>query len=1085
MNKLFKRKIPLKNIFLKNKENVNFKFNRFKYCTNVTEDKKIEDMVRNEQPHTVLIDSSAIIYKSYHSISADLHKDGVKTNAVFGFIRSLLNIMEDLKPIDYIAIVGDTSRNTNWRRKFHQKYKENRDEVPSDLIPQFPIIVEGTNACGIKYISQDTFESDDIIATLSKNAEEKGHKVTIVSPDKDFCQLITPNISLYDPNKDVYLKRDDVKTKFDVFPEQFIEFQSLSGDKSDNIPGVKGIGPKKAAILLNKFGNIENIYNKIDEVAKTEKKALLGYKDDLEISRKLVTLVDNVPIPSTLEDLKFTQLNKTTLYNFLKEYNFYAIINKHFGSYVAPPSKKQEQNITQEISKMKGVTIVDSPETAKIVLEKLMKLNNVYHACDTETIDIDVKNESPVGHGKIICASIYCGPEFDFGNGPRIWINNLDKAEGTINYFKEYFEDESIKKVWHNYSFDKHILENHGIHCKGFGGDTMHMARLWNSSRNTTGGYSLAQLSKELLGENQNKKTMTELFGRVNMKIDGTEGKETTVPPLEDLQRDSETIEGWINYSTLDTEATWYLREKLHQMLKDMHWQKNSNGEFNMWDFYHSYFVPFGELLTEMETEGIKVDVEYLKQIEQVALKDLEKNQNVFKLWASKYCPDALYMNTNSAAQKQQLFFAPAVNSKTKEQMPIEALFKVPNVEGYIEEGKKKPKKNRDIKLRGFGFPVLETSDSGFPSVGGDILKKLAGSDLNSKSPRWGIAYNFFGGGAEGEEACKAIASLVETAAIDTLLSNFILPLQRIVDKNNRVHGSLNLNTETGRLSSRNPNLQNQPALEKDIYKIRKAFTCEPGNLLIGVDYGQLELRLLAHITDCKSMIEAFKSGGDFHSRTAIGMYPYVSEAVKNGDVLLEWDNSKGVAPKPLLKDIYGTERRRAKTLNFSIAYGKTARGLSQDWGVTLQEAQDTLERWYSDRPEVKSWQKMTIDRTRKTGYTLTLMGRRRPLPDINGNIPSKRGHAERASINTPLQGGAADVVMSAMLKIRNNQQIKELGWRQILQIHDEIILEGPKEHADQVLKLVGEIMSNPFKSKLKIDLVVDGRTGNNWYECK
>ena len=215
-------------------------------------------------------------------------------------------------------------------------------------------------------------------------------------------------------------------------------------------------------------------------------------------------------------------------------------------------------------------------------------------------------------------------------------------------------------------------------------------------------------------------------------------------------------------------------------------------------------------------------------------------------------------------------------------------------------------------------------------------------------------------------------------------------------------------------------------------------------------------------------------------------MYPHVAEAVKKGDVLLEWDYSGGKEPeKPLLKDVFGMERRRAKTLNFSIAYGKTARGLSQDWNVSLQEAQETLERWFSDRPEVKQWQRDTIAMTKQTGYTTTLMGRRRPLPDINGPSPARRGHAERAAINTPLQGGAADVVMMAMLKIRKNARLKELGWRQILQIHDELLLEGPKESVQEALAIVKELMANPFTQKLRVDLVVDARTGNNWYECK
>ena len=244
------------------------------------------------------------------------------------------------------------------------------------------------------------------------------------------------------------------------------------------------------------------------------------------------------------------------------------------------------------------------------------------------------------------------------------------------------------------------------------------------------------------------------------------------------------------------------------------------------------------------------------------------------------------------------------------------------------------------------------------------------------------------------------------------MLASFIEPLQKLADENGRVHCSLNLNTETGRLSARRPNLQNQPALEKDLYKIRDAFTCEPGNLLIVADYGQLELRLLAHITNCRSMIDAFESGGCFHSRTAVGMFEHVREAVDKGEVLLEWDYSKGAPPAPLVKDTYGSERRKAKTLNFSIAYGKTPHGLSKDWGVSVKEAEELLEAWYADRPEVKTWQQRVIKEAKRTGSTRTLMGRYRKLNDITSPRPGPRGHSERAAINTPIQGGAADIVM-------------------------------------------------------------------------
>eukprot|EP00455_Lapot_gusevi_P041660 TRINITY_DN4858_c0_g1_i3.p1 TRINITY_DN4858_c0_g1~~TRINITY_DN4858_c0_g1_i3.p1 ORF type:complete len:317 (-),score=32.53 TRINITY_DN4858_c0_g1_i3:33-983(-) len=316
------------------------------------------------------------------------------------------------------------------------------------------------------------------------------------------------------------------------------------------------------------------------------------------------------------------------------------------------------------------------------------------------------------------------------------------------------------------------------------------------------------------------------------------------------------------------------------------------------------------------------------------------------------------------------------------------------------------------------------------------------------------------------------------------MMSTFILPLQHQLRTQPRIHCSLNLNTQTGRLSSRRPNLQNQPALEKDVYKIRDAFCAEPGNTLIVADYGQLELRILAHVARCQSMIHAFKAGGDFHSRTAMGMYPDVAKAVESKEVLLEWDFKQGEPPVPLLKDVFAAERRKAKTLNFSIAYGKTARGLSKDWNVSIQEAEDTLNRWYAGRPEVKLWQDWTIERARRLGFTRTLMGRYRYLDYAKASRPLK-SHYDRAAINTPIQGGAADVVMKAMLLVHHNQRFRDLGWKTILQVHDEIIAEGPEQHKDEALQIVKDCMARPFKEPLLVDLVVDAKSANTWYQAK
>ena len=350
-------------------------------------------------------------------------------------------------------------------------------------------------------------------------------------------------------------------------------------------------------------------------------------------------------------------------------------------------------------------------------------------------------------------------------------------------------------------------------------------------------------------------------------------------------------------------------------------------------------------------------------------------------------------------------------------------------------------------------------------------------------------AYGQFGGGQAGHDACVALFSLCSIGSIDTMIANFLTSLQSLADDKSRVHCSLNLNTETGRLSSRRPNLQNQPALEKDKYQIRRAFQASPGNNLIVADYGQLELRLLASMTSCKSMIDAFEAGGDFHSRTALDMFDYVREKVDAGECLLEWDYSKGDPPKPLLKDLFASERRKAKTLNFSIAYGKTAHGLSQDWGVSRDEAEKMLNAWYNARPEVGEWQATKKKIAKDKGYTQTLMGRYRQLPEAQSKNRKLQGHAERASINTPIQGGAADVAMMAMNKINESEKLNRLGWILLLQIHDEVILEGPEETAKEAFEEVLKCMESPWVFGLpetSVPLLVDGSYEHkNWYDAK
>jgi DNA polymerase I-like protein with 3'-5' exonuclease and polymerase domains len=896
--------------------------------------------------------------------------------------------------------------------------------------------------------------------------------------------------------------------------------------------------------------------------------------------------------------------------------------------------------------KVPGVTIVRTKEQAQIVLQKLRDApEGTFHACDTEVMDIDLKKVGPVGNGYTTCVSVYSGPDFDYGlgDGPgtALWIDNLDDSVGVLQEFKEWFEDAKHLKVWHNYGFDRHIMWNEGIDCLGFGGDTMHMARLQDTSRSKYGlgtGYGLEALTEDLL--KRRKKPMKEIFGIKRLRKDGTEGLMADLPPIEQMQRDPQHRIKWIMYSAYDAEGTWLIRKKLQELLVEMPWVRGKN----LYEYYQMNMCAFGEVLTDMERRGIRVDArDYLAGIEVQARKDRVRHLEIFRQWAATQIgPDGLALNTASSVQLCTFLFGGAENEKTKEPTESVRTFKVPredisdfaleayrmrdaedtsdappdkddfdlmtavqlkalckelglklsgkklevqerlrghflaqtqedpqedsagtnndfaamseedlrysaiargldsagtrkqlvdrlrddsafalellaatspkdkngyetisqalkaavdrdggtlkDILGEVREKANAAPKFVDVTITSIGMEPDKFTTGGAPSATSDVIRKLAG-DPFSDEPKFGTAYDFFGGGDPGREACEALFSLSAIGSIDTMIANFLTSLQSLADEQSRVHGSVNLNTETGRLSSRRPNLQNQPALEKDTYRIRKAFEAVTGNNLIVCDYGQLELRLLASMTNCKSMIDAFSAGGDFHSRTALDMFDYVREKVDEGECLLEWDYSKGDPPKPMLKDMFASERRKAKTLNFSIAYGKTAHGLSQDWGVTKGEAEEMLQAWYSARPEVLKWQENTKKYARKHGITRTLMGRYRQLPDATGKNRKLLGHSERASINTPIQGGAADVAMIAMIKINSNEKLKRLGWVLLMQIHDEVILEGPEETAEEAFAEVINNMEAPWVfglDKTAVPLLVDGsHVYKNWYDAK
>ena len=769
---------------------------------------------------------------------------------------------------------------------------------------------------------------------------------------------------------------------------------------------------------------------------------------------------------------------------------------------------------------------------------------------------------------------------------------DLYKASDIMEVFQEYLEDDVSQKVWHNYGFDRHVLENvmlengKTVKLAGFHGDTMHMARLFDTSRragaaaaatgedgeDSAGGtsYSLESLSTdrnifshydaendlEVVGRTGNegaedrekarellsaafakRRSMKEIFSKKKVKKDGTEGKTSVMPEMEELQTSEETKDLWVAYSGTDAKATWMLYRALRCNLRSVCARvdkalypseegRDDSSRRTLWNVYRDFLRPFGELLTDLESVGVWVDRDALKKGEETAQQAEKDCIQTFVDWASTYIENAKYINPGSVIQLRQLFYAGLVDPKTGKEIVAESrTFKTENTENIILPDAKtsKPKKYLDFDLTallpGKQMTVYGTTPSGLPQVNGPMLRKLAGNpgagkayldalDAGESSPPTnglGDAFSAFGGGREGARACHAIDKMCEATAIQTQVGTFLQPLQKPTH-DERIHCSLNLNTETGRLSSRRPNMQNLPALEKDLFGVRKAIRAEHGNALVVADYGQLELRLLAHLAQCQSMLHAFEVGGDFHSRTALGMYDHIKEAVSKHEVLLDYSELDDSIPDgerpPLIKDVYASERRKAKVLNFSIAYGKTEYGLSKDFGVSVEDAKDTVDRWYADRPEVLAWQKKQRRMAIQSGYVATMLGRRRNLPNAAGRAGGGsggrrmynklQGGALRAAINSPIQGSAADVAMCAMIRIHGSEELRRLGWKLLLQVHDEVILEGPESSSQEVLELTRQLMESPFDGLVEADhpalsvaLSVDAKTDLTWYDAK
>jgi len=911
--------------------------------------------------HFYLVDGSGYIFRAYYALPPLSRKsDGLPTGAVSGFSNMLFKLLEESRSDDsenkptHFAVIFDSARK-NFRNKIYKDYKANRSEPPDDLAPQFEYIRKAVEAFNVPSIEQLNYEADDLIATYAKQIINAGAKVTIISSDKDLMQLVSGDVRLFDPMKSKVIGEKEVHEKFGVKPKQVIDVQSLAGDSSDNIPGVPGIGIKTAAELINKYKNLETLLKKAGEIPqKKRKETLVQNKESALISKKLVTLKDDVPVKDRIENFIIKEIEKDKLYNFLREMEFNRLLSQAISFYGEPGKKTESRETAQEkidLTKYESIVTEKQLESWVSILKKQSLIS-----VDTETSSLN-----------LIEADLL-GISFCYEQGKACYIPLKNQKEKCLNSdtvlkkIKPILEDESIKKVGQNIKFDYVIFKKNKINIKSME-DTMLASYTLDAGLNR---HNLDMLSEIHLGH----KTISfkDLVGSGKKKI--------TFADVE-LKKATE-------YAGEDADVTFRLYQLLKQRLDQEKLTK----------IYEIFEKPMVEVLSEIEINGVKVDKEYLKKL-------------------SKKFTDKI------------LKIEKAIYSLAKREFNIGS-----------------PKQLGEIIYNELKIANLKKTKKGSLATSATILEDLAfkGNRFPSLVLDW-----------------RQLSKLKNTYT--DALQDHINP------KTNRVHTSFLLAaTNTGRLASSNPNLQNIPIKTEDGREIRKAFIAEKNNVLISADYNQVEMRILADLADVKELKKAFINKDDIHSITASQVF---NVSINKVDQNL---------------------RRKAKAINFGIIYGITQYGLAKQISVSNHEALEFINSYFKKFPEIKDYMQSTVKFCRKNGYVNNIFGRRIHLRGINDKNFSVRSFQERAAINAPIQSSAADIIRLAMIKLDELIKLKKVhDARMLLQIHDELVFECLKSNQDDVKKIVKKTMesissSEHYMSTIPLDVNIN--SGNNWDEA-
>lgn len=891
-----------------------------------------------EQKTIFLIDGSAFLYRAFHAIRSLATSEGHPTNATFGFTRILLKLLKEKQP-EYAAVFFDVKGPT-FRHKMYADYKANRPPMPEELAVQIPDIKAVTEALNIPIVQKLGYEADDLVGTYARIAQEEGFSVVMVTGDKDFTQLITDTCVLWDPMKDTVLDREAVKAQMEIEPAQFVDVLGLAGDTSDNIPGVKGVGPKTAMKLIAEYGSIQNIYENLDRLASKKKlhESLSASKEVVTLSRELATIDQQVEVKEKIQDFKLMGFDTHKAFELFQSFEF-----KNLATEFADKADK-----TKKIYKL--ITAV--PE-----MEKLAKVlgNKGIFAVDTETTAKDPMEADLVGlsFSYMDDAAFYI---------PVAHTNTGDleqpSKEEVLRIFKPLLENPEIRKVGQNIKYDIIVLARYGIFLSGVAFDTMIASHLLNPG---TRGHSLDRIAMNL-------------FGYKMISYEEVAGKGKTQIGFEEVPVDIAA-----DYAAEDADITFMAYKVLEKELRDK----------ELASLMETIETPLISVLAKMEMAGIKVDAAELFRMSREfegEMSDLEKE--IYELAGEQF-------NINSSQQLGEILFEKLELTPTK-------------------KTKKKTGYSTDVQ----------------------VLTQLA----------------------EHHELPKR---LLRYRTLGKLKSTYVDALSQLVHRETgRIHTSFNQTiTVTGRLSSSNPNLQNIPTRKPEGKRIRKAFIPEEGCTLVSADYSQIELRLLAHCAEDEILIEAFKGDEDIHTRTALEVFQ--------------------VLPGLVTEEL----RSQAKAINFGIVYGMSAFRLSNELGISRKMAASYIDNYFKRYAGVKSYIDTTIEETKKTCTVSTLFGRKRLLPDIRSSNVNLRNFAQRAAINTPIQGSAADLIKLAMIQMQAALEKEGMASKMLLSVHDEIIFETPEEEHDRLIVLARDIMENVFP--LKVPLKVNFGSGPNWADAE